>query len=602
MSLIFNKNFFTPISYIKIYSHFIGKLFYLFILVSFLVGIVESIGISTILPLLVLGSNTEFPENIVTDFFHNIFIFFGIKLTIQNFLVLILIIFGTKSILVFFRGALRSFISTKLSKTLKETISKKYGDVSYSYFYNKDIGYLTNIVSTESQRSVGGFIKLSSTIVALTNVIVYLLFAFALNSKSAILVIIIGSIIHFLYKKIRSIVTKLSIKVSKSNGIIQNLIIQFLSNIKYLKTTGQTQTILKKISFEINNNRYLQLKNLLFTEFVISSFELINIIIFVIITYILVVIDGQKIILVIIPLIFLYKGLSQIATMQGQWQIFLSKSGGIKTIQKEITNLDNCHERSGPKKKTAFLRNAIQLKDICYRPEGKEIISSINLEIIKGETIGLAGASGAGKTTLVDIISGLITPSSGKIRIDGVNYSTIEKNWLRQFFGYVTQDPAIFNDTIKNNITMWGDTGKKTFNVKRLHDAITLANCDDFINSQKDGLDTLVGDRGITLSGGQKQKLAIARELYRDCELLIFDEATASLDTQSEREIQRSIERLKGLKTVLVIAHRLSTLRKCDSVIVMKKGTIIEKDTFSNLRKNTNSTLYKMIELQNIKE
>ncbi len=194
--------------------------------------------------------------------------------------------------------------------------------------------------------------------------------------------------------------------------------------------------------------------------------------------------------------------------------------------------------------------------------------------------IGLAGPSGSGKTTLVDIIVGLLEPGKGKVQIDGRDYSELNKENLRTHFGYVTQDPVIFNDSIKNNISFWDNDPHVDEKIKN---AMAFAGCLDFVSEFPEKEYAMVGDKGVKLSGGQRQRLSIAREIYSNPEIMVFDEATAALDTESEQIIQESIEKLQGKKTIIIIAHRLSTLKICDTIHVIDRGSVLEEGSWNEL-------------------
>ncbi len=180
--------------------------------------------------------------------------------------------------------------------------------------------------------------------------------------------------------------------------------------------------------------------------------------------------------------------------------------------------------------------------------------------------IGLVGETGAGKTTLIDIISGLLAPTEGVISWNGRPYGELDLRRLRRRIGYVTQEPVVMNDTVLNNIILWDPNP----DMARVLQATQAAHAMEFIDRMPEGLKTMVGERGQRLSGGQRQRLALARELYRDPELLIVDEGTSALDSETEHLVQASLVALKGRKTVIMIAHRLSTLRQCESIIVLK--------------------------------
>ena len=208
-----------------------------------------------------------------------------------------------------------------------------------------------------------------------------------------------------------------------------------------------------------------------------------------------------------------------------------------------------------------------------YAEEGKEVLRDIDLTLPKGKTIAIVGASGAGKTTLVDLIPRFYDPTEGSIRIDGVDIRDASIRDLRALMGNVNQDPILFNDTIFNNIAF----GVEGATREEVIAAAKIANAHDFIMEKEQGYDTNIGDRGSKLSGGQRQRISIARAILKNPPILILDEATASLDTESERTVQEALDRLMSNRTTIAIAHRLSTIKNADEILVMDEGRIVER-------------------------
>lgn len=222
----------------------------------------------------------------------------------------------------------------------------------------------------------------------------------------------------------------------------------------------------------------------------------------------------------------------------------------------------------------------IRFEDVCFSYEdGREVLSHIDLTIEKGKTVAIVGASGAGKSTLVDLIPRFYEASSGRITIDGTDIRKISLHSLRSIMGNVNQDPILFNDTIFNNIA-FGVGGARQEDVEA---AARIANAHDFIVEKEEGYQTNIGDRGVKLSGGQRQRLSIARAILKNPPVLILDEATASLDTESERTVQDALDKLMSSRTTIAIAHRLSTIRNADEIIVMDEGRIVERGRHDDL-------------------
>jgi subfamily B ATP-binding cassette protein MsbA len=208
------------------------------------------------------------------------------------------------------------------------------------------------------------------------------------------------------------------------------------------------------------------------------------------------------------------------------------------------------------------------------------------MRIPKNHTIALTGTSGSGKTTLANVIAGLVHPSSGRVIVDGQPLSGYELNSYRSKIGYISQESVIFNDTIFNNITFWSDPTPE--NIERFWEVVNLASLVEFVNSQAEKEQAPLGDNGVLISGGQRQRISIARELYKKPDILILDEATSSLDSETESIIQENVERLHGAYTMIIIAHRLSTIRNADHIYLLDKGKIVIAGNYADLMDSSN--------------
>ena len=215
-----------------------------------------------------------------------------------------------------------------------------------------------------------------------------------------------------------------------------------------------------------------------------------------------------------------------------------------------------------------------------YEEAGRPAVSDLSFAIERGESIGVVGATGSGKSTLVDLALGLLEPDAGRVEIDGVDLSGRERSW-RTHVGYVPQSVTLLDDTIRRNIALgWEDA---EIDRDRLQEAIGMAQLDHFVSSLPEGLETVVGERGVRISGGERQRLAVARALYEQPEVLVFDEATAALDNRTEQAVTETIERLRGRKTMILVAHRLSTVQRCDRLIYLRNGRIAGVGSYDEL-------------------
>lgn len=237
------------------------------------------------------------------------------------------------------------------------------------------------------------------------------------------------------------------------------------------------------------------------------------------------------------------------------------------------------HADTGTRQITGLDR-AIEFDRVGFAYDTEPVLQDVSFVAPKGSIVALVGASGAGKSTLVDLIPRFYEPSSGAIRIDGVDTRDIKLESLRALTGIVSQDTVLFNDTVRSNVA-YGAPGK--YSQEQIERAARMANAHDFIMALPDGYETVLGERGTRLSGGQRQRLAIARALLVDPPVLILDEATSALDTESERLVQEAVDRLLAGRTVFVIAHRLSTIVHAEQILVLERGRIVERGTHAQL-------------------
>lgn len=214
-----------------------------------------------------------------------------------------------------------------------------------------------------------------------------------------------------------------------------------------------------------------------------------------------------------------------------------------------------------------------------YRNTKREALTKIDQEILRGETVALVGPSGAGKTTLISLLIRLFDPTEGRVLLDGMDLRNVDPVTLRKLFGVVSQDIVLFNDSVANNIA-YGDVG---ITLEKVEQAAQLAYADEFIKAMPEGYETRIGDRGVRLSGGQQQRLSIARALVQDPPVIIFDEATSQLDSESETLIQQALEALRKERTLIIIAHRLATVRRADRIVVLDQGKIVDEGTYDEL-------------------
>ena len=280
-------------------------------------------------------------------------------------------------------------------------------------------------------------------------------------------------------------------------------------------------------------------------------------------------------------------------------QTNLSINNFIPSYEQLLTLRKRANEHKEIEGKIIFteLIGEIRFKNVCFSySDHKAIIFNLDLIIAKGKVTALVGESGSGKSTITDLVLGLQIPNEGSVNIDGISLNDYKQGSFRKKVGYVPQEPILFNSSIRENL-LWSNGSAS---VEDLWEALVNANAALFVKQLPQGIDTIVGDRGTRISGGQRQRIALARALLRKPELLILDEATSSLDNESERLIKESIKGLSFNTTILIVAHRLSTIKNADQVYVMQNGRVIEDGSYSELSSKNTSALFSMLKKQDI--
>ena len=276
-------------------------------------------------------------------------------------------------------------------------------------------------------------------------------------------------------------------------------------------------------------------------------------------------------------LLFLYEPVKRLTNLHN---IFQHAIGASEKVFGYLDEPEEITTRTGAKRLTGF-RESIVFDNVSFRyPTASGLqLNGVSLTIRAGEIVALVGPSGAGKTTLAGLVNRFRDPNSGAVRIDGVDIQDVTLSSLRDLISLVAQETFLFNDTVANNIA-YGMVG---YERARLTEAAKAALAHDFIERLPQGYETVIGDRGVKLSGGQRQRLAIARAILKNSPILILDEATSHLDTESEMLVQRALGNLMSGRTVIVIAHRISTIRRADKIVVLDKGRIVETGNHDEL-------------------
>lgn len=588
----------TLIRFYRIFYKYAGNRLIGLLLLILAGGLIEGIGFSLAVPLLGAGAG-DMPDNSFVRSIRAAFAFLGLDLTLRPLLVVLVVTFALKGALIFLQELLKAALTTGMERNLRKEFSLKYAAMSYRYFTGTSIGHLNNLITTEIGRALSGLNNYLNLIVNLVYIAVYLSLAVTINAPLTALVLGLCLAAGLCLKRMTRVLEETSLLVSKTNSEVQSLLIQFINNFKYLKATNSFPAILGHLFFKIDENRRYTFRNAVLPVLTAVAVEPLAVVGLAVLVWYYVLNQGKSMAEILVTLLFFYRAFLRIFESQNVWQRFSAYVGGILTVDRAGAELD-AHREADEGLRAASFGREIRLNDVTFAYDKTPVLENVNLVITKNACVGIVGHSGAGKTTLFDMLTGLIPPDSGSLTLDGVDYRDLCPGSLRQLFGYVTQEPVIFNDTIANNICFWNCDSADTSCIERIRQAARLAHAQSFIEESGRGYEAAIGDKGVRLSGGQRQRVAIAREIFKDPPIMIFDEATSSLDSQSEAIIQQSIRDMAGRRTVVIIAHRLSTIRDCDLIYVLDKGRLVDQGRFENLYARKDSLFYRMCQAQRL--
>ncbi|MDP8306124.1 MAG: ABC transporter ATP-binding protein [Candidatus Chlorobium antarcticum] len=502
--------------------------------------------------------------------------------------------FALKNLFLYINKQIIFRIQTKATKTLRDDVFHTIIEMHLDYFNKQRVGGLMNNVYGDVGVVQG---SISSTFINFVQnpftIFVYVGILFVLSWKLTLFAFGVSLIIFFVIQVIGKRVKALSKIIRQKMGDMNSVLQEKFNGIKVIKSTGFENVEVERFKSFTNEFRRLdlqvyRLKNIISP---LNETLLVSAVAMVLWFGGLQVFEGNMTANELI--VFAFSLYSAMGPLKMLGEANTSIQSGMASAERLFELIDaEPLVVNGARLITEF-SDAIRFEDVsfAYRQEegAARVLDRVSFEIKKGEMVALVGQSGSGKSTAVDLLLRFYDVDSGRITIDGIDIREFDYKQLRSMIGVVSQEVILFNDTIEQNIA-YGVEGGVVH--EQVIAAAKLANAHSFIAEKPDGYDTVVGDRGMQLSGGQRQRLAIARAMVRNPELLIFDEATSALDNESEHVVQDAIDNALSDRTALVVAHRLSTVKNADRIIVMDKGRVAESGTHEELLKKDG--LYKM--------
>jgi len=588
LNSILKKKYFQYFQYFSYFYSYLGYRIFVSFALSIGVALLDGLGLAMFLPLLeMMGGGEQSIESLgnlsfLIDGFHAL----DISLTITSVLLVMLLFFVLKGIVKFIEGYYKVILQRYFIQKIRFSQIDLLTDYNFKSFVMADSGRIQNTVSGEVNKVLGAYNGYFFAMQGMIMVMVYTGLAFTVNPQFTFLVILGGSMSNFLYSWIFKKTKSISRILTESNHEFQGLLIQKVAFFKYLKATGQLKDFSSKLKEKVTEIEGYLKKIGMLGAFINGIREPLVILVVVSVIILEINVFGGSINLILLSLLFFYRSLTYLMSLQNYWNAFLANHGSLENMQEFLAELESGKESNGKLVFEGFEKE-IKLQGVGFYYKDAMILKDISFSIKKNQTVALVGESGSGKTTLMNLLSGLVLPDQGNITIDGIPIVDLERNSYQKKIGYITQDPVIFDDTVFNNVTFWAEPNES--NKRKFWKALEQASIVDFVKGLPKVENTRLGNNGIMVSGGQKQRFSISRELYKEVDFLMMDEATSALDSETEQLIKQNMELLKGKVTIIMIAHRLSTVKHADQIILMSKGEILQIDDFAGLASNSES-------------
>jgi len=510
---------------------------------------------------------------------------------------LIILLFFLKNLFNYLALFFITFLRNGILKDLREKLYEKSIKQSISFYSKKKKGDILSRITSDVLEIQHSFLSILELLIREPLTILFtLIVMFSINVNLTFFVIIFIPVSGLIISWIGKALKKFSLNVQKEQGEFLSILEETLTGLNIIKIFNAEESFIKKFNSSLNN--FFKFSNKLLNRQNIASpvSEFLGIVVIGCLLW-----YGGKMVLINDSLnattfiSFMALAYNILTPAKSISKSFYSLKKGDAAAERviEILESENAIEDTPYSTNINEFKSEIKFKNIDFSYSRNFYLKDFSLEIKKGKSIALVGSSGSGKTTLVNLINRFYDIDSGKILIDNIEIKNIKLKSLRSLIGMVTQESILFNDTIKNNILIGDPAASEETIIK----AAKIANAHEFIDSLPEKYLTNIGDGGNKLSGGQKQRLAIARAIIKNPPILILDEATSSLDSESEKSVQVALKNVMKNRTSIVIAHRLSTISNVDKIIVMEKGKIIESGTHKELL-NTNSNYKKLVQIQ----
>ena len=505
--------------------------------------------------------------------------------TVSAVCVALIVVFSAQNISLYIKNITLSIVQYRLIRDLRNKLYSHFHYLSLSYFNKNKSGELTAVLVNDIDNMRNSLsIMFQKLFVEPINIIILMSLLFIVSTKLALIALLIIPVSGIIIFGISHSIRRRSARSQAQLAGMTSIIAETIGSMRIVKAFATKGFEINRFAKETQKYYKLMIRRdrLRFVSSPVSETfgaTIAALLLWVGARDVLVIesISSEDFLRFILLLFSLFQPLKNLTNVVNELQNGLASADrvfAIMDIKSDIQDVDNAF-------KVKDLNSSLSFNDVSftYGNKDEKVLNNINFKINKGEIFALVGPSGAGKSTLVDLIPRFYDTLSGSIKIDGKDIKDLELKSLRSLMGIVTQETFLFDDTVKANISY----GVENISDDEIKDASKAANAHEFIKKLPDGYNTIIGERGVSLSGGQKQRIAIARAIVKNPPILILDEATSSLDSESEKHVQSAIENLMSERTVFVIAHRLSTVHNANKILVLENGQIVQEGKHDDL-------------------
>ena len=554
------------------------------------------IGINTLIPIfsLVSGKSDVLGTDVITGYIESFFVFFGIDFRLKYLLLFIGALFIVQSVVLLFSNYFIARITADYERRTRELLFAKTVRADWPYLLKQKVGYLEMVIANDIKYGAVVLTGISGLVITVMSLLIYILVAINISFTVTAMAFVLGLAYVVCTKPILVRIKKTGLKISALYKDMSHFINESIFGMKTMKVFSAEPAVADIARKKFATLRDLRVRVALLGALGGAVIQPMSVV-FIVAIFAVFYTSGAFHIGSFLALIYLIQKIfSYFSQMQSTLQKAIESAPYLQNVLAyEDAAREFTEHIGGGKHFVSGSSLSFDRVSFSY-DESKNILEDVSFRLEKGEMVGLIGPSGAGKTTIVDLLLRLFQPTAGKILLGRVDSEEIDMKEWREKIGYVSQDMFLMNDTIENNIRFYDDR----LSLPDIELACRQANIHDFIMSRPAAFQTAVGERGNLLSVGQRQRIAIARVLARKPEMLILDEATSALDNESEAAIQRVIDSLRGNATVLIIAHRLSTVMSCDRLLALDRGRIVEEGKPEALLKNTDSYFYRVYHIE----